>query len=51
MNVLVAAASAAFGALALLDPSAFPGTGGSADPGHFAAMYGVRSLLIAAAVT
>ncbi|MEV0261126.1 hypothetical protein AB0I49_07260 [Streptomyces sp. NPDC050617] len=51
MNVLVAAGSAAFGALALFAPAAFPGTATGTGPALFAEMYGARSLLIAAAVT
>nr|BFD81784.1 hypothetical protein StreXyl84_11850 [Streptomyces sp. Xyl84] len=51
MNVLVAAGSAAFGVLALLAPTAFPGATGGTGPELFAEMYGVRSLLIAAALT
>lgn len=50
VNVLVAVGSATFGVLALLAPAAYPGTTGGTGPQLFAEMYGVRSLLIAAAV-
>jgi hypothetical protein len=52
INVVSAVISAVFGVLALVDPSANPGATGvpSRDATFYAAMYGVRAVLIAAAV-
>jgi membrane associated rhomboid family serine protease len=52
LNVASAVISAVFGVLALVDPSANPGVSGalSRDATFYAAMYGVRAVLIAAAV-
>ena len=52
LNVLSALISAVFGVLALVHPAANPGISDqpSRDAVFYAAMYGVRSLLIGAAV-
>lgn len=50
--MLVALGSAAFGVLAMLTPAGYPGVAGGVTHAatFFAAMYGVRAALIAAAV-
>jgi hypothetical protein len=53
VNVLMALISAVFGAIALLAPGANPGITGELTSAttYYAAMYGVRALPLAAAVT